>query len=80
VDGWEVKRTQDVQRGCSDVYSTELECVVYRIDECDSIVRKDDDATEIMPRRCFDLGERNIIARREIRGGEGAHRPYRGDA
>ena len=43
MDGWEVERAQDVQRGCGDVYSTEFECVAYRIDERDGIVRKDDD-------------------------------------
>lgn len=58
-----------MQRGCGGVYSTELECVVYGIDECDSIVRKDDDVIQKVPRRCIDLGERKIIARREMRGG-----------
>jgi hypothetical protein len=69
-----------VQRSGGDVYSTELECVVYGIDECDSIVRKDDDVIKKVARRCTNLGERRIIARREMRGGRGgARRPYGGD-
>lgn len=62
-----------MQRGCGGVYSTELECVVYGIDECDSIVRKDDDVIQKVPRRCIDLGEKNIIARREMREGREGH-------
>jgi hypothetical protein len=74
VDGREVERAQDVQRGCGDVYSTELECVAYRIDECDGIVRKDDYVIQIMRARSIDLGERkDYCAERDSRGGGGGH-------
>jgi hypothetical protein len=42
VDRWELELALGVQFSGGDVQSTELESVVYGIDERDKVVRKDD--------------------------------------
>lgn len=74
MDGREVERVQDVQRGGGGVYSTEFQCVVYRIDECDGIVRQDDNVIQIMFGRCIDLGAKEELFRGErFEGGGGGN-------
>lgn len=67
-----------MQRGRGDVYPIELECVSYRIDECDDIMRKDCDVIQEMFGRCIDLGGEGLLHGEGI-AGKGAHHPYGGD-